>query len=290
MEAASAAPVAASAPDRDLGPDPGADGYRTLNLCALVTPRELEPAFHKEGGTGKVIGEVGGPGACDYRHENDKGTRARMEFADPRAEMPVDVRTTDPGTNKVDSSDAGVLVHDAAVAVVHVLSKSGYIVKVTGPGDTVDAQRLTLALSKKVRERLGADAPLPRLEVPDTALSRQDICAAAKEADVMGALRVTGSVKSSVDGRVCEFPDGFWVSFSVMGNLPATTSSAGELHIAGKAAQVTSNCEILVPLRRAPKGSWWEQDSLFAGAKDESPAACDRLIRALDPLVTHLTG
>lgn len=284
----SSSPVGATTPsasERDLGPDPGIDGYRTLDLCALVPAATLRAAFVQVGGAGQVKANANGPASCRYALDG-KGAWAHVELAVPRDELPADVRTTDPGTNKVDATEAGLLIHDPASAFIHVLSPSGYVLRITGPGDTLDAQRLAMALGTSARERL-TQAP-PKLAVPDTAVSGRDLCEAVRQADVVGALGLEGDVTSSVDGRLCGLPNELYVSFYGEPGFPSTDSVA-EVRMGRVTAQLRPPCELVIPLQPAPEGAGWNHDALLAQSLGHGNTDCGEFVRALTPLVAILT-
>ncbi|MFC7487294.1 hypothetical protein ACOCJ7_19815 [Knoellia sp. CPCC 206453] len=270
--------------ERDLGPDPGVDAYRSLDLCALAPVAAVEAAYRNEGGTGPVTASSDGPALCFFAPGSGGGSH--LEFALPRDRLPADVRMTNPGVNKVDATSAGALVYDPAIAIVHVLSASGYLVRVTGPGDTVNAQHLTLALAKVVRQSL-TQAP-PQLAVPETAVSGRNLCDAVRKADVMGALGLQAELQSSADGRACELSDSVWVSFHGRGGYPPDYE-VSKVPIGPATAQVRRHCDMIIPIRPAPPGAGWEHDSLLASSVQPEGPDCDRFVGALAPLVELLT-
>ncbi len=278
---------AATAAERDLGAEPGSVAYRSLDVCALVPAAALQQGYAGEGGSGSVSLDVLAPARCTYSL-SDSGGWAVLELALPRERLPSDVRTTDAGVNKVDSGASGVIVYDPAIASLHVLSTSGYLLRVSGPGDTPDAQRLALALARQVRQRL--TQPPPTLAVRESDVSGRDRCEAADQAGVVASLNLQGPLESSADGRLCVLPDQFWVGFHGERGYPKRLP-AEKVRIGNVTAEVRPDlCELIIPLHAAPKQARWHYDSLLARPDPEKGPPCDRFITSLAPLVDLLAN
>ena len=276
---------AATATERELGPDPGSIAYRSLDVCALVSVATLQAAYAADGGSGSVSSKVSGPASCDYSL-SDSGAWAGLQLDSPREQLPSDVRTTDVGVNKVDSDSSGVIVYDPAMTSLHVLSTSGYLLRVTGPGDSTDAQRLALALAKQVRQRL--TEPPPTLALQETEVSGRDLCEAVHKTDLLASLGLQGDVESSVDGRLCVLPKQFWVGFHGQRGYPE--GLPGEtVRIGSVTAEIRPElCQLVIPIHGAPKNARWPYDSLLARPDPQTGPSCDRFIRSLAPLVDLL--
>lgn len=272
---------------RHLGPEPGPAAYRALDLCALVPVATLRAAYVATGGTEPVELRVNGPSSCRYRLKDSRGF-ADLQFAAPRHKLPDDVRSTDPGVNKVDATTGGVIVYDPAVTSVYVLSSSGYLLHIAGSGDSADAQHLALALGKSARQRL--EQTPPNLNLPDTAVSARDLCDVVRQANVVDALGLRGQIDSTVDGRLCELTEQFWVGFHPKQEFPPGTSASKVTNGSVTTMVHPDRCQFLIPIHAAPQGAKWGYDSLIGSGEPRTGSECERFIRALTPVVESLAG
>lgn len=287
----SSAPSSSTDGLRAFGPDPGAAAYRALDLCRLVDLKQLQSAYAEAGGNGRLIRDSGGPSACDY--EPDTGNAwARLSLAAARDKLPPHVRTTELGVDKIETTPEGSIIFDPALTTFFVIGRSGYLLSVTGPGNTLDAARLAKALSRLALAALAK--PLPRASLPASSIATMDICEGVRAVGMAQGLGVAVPLEASVDSRICIYPDRFWVAWYPKAGYGRRFDGSGAgdgpvpVQIGPVTAQVRADiCELIVPLREAPDGAGWAHESLLARAEPGGPP-CDDFIAALEPLVARL--
>ena len=286
---ASPAPTALTATLRDLGPDPGPVRYRALDLCGLIDFQELQAAYTAEGGEALTF-TVNGPGSCTYANaEGDE--RVSLGYAQPRGELPDEVRTTDIGLNREDVTPEGVLIYDPAVESVTVVSPSGYLIALSGGGTYERGRKLTLAAANAVRSAL-VGAP-PQLSLPPGSLGARDLCADAESFGLDAALGVPGEVYPSVDARTCTVGDVGWFGFTA--DPDPSPVGYQPMWIGSQYGQVRmQTCQVLIPMGPGPTGARWSRDGLYAASDLHDEASCRGFIKALglfaDRLAQETTG
>ncbi|QKE84607.1 hypothetical protein [Arthrobacter sp. NEB 688] len=180
----------------DLGPDPGAAQYRSLDLCAMVDVDAVLAEAGPDWASATLSGS--GPGACVLT-----GSRGWVAWrvSATRADLPTSVVGPVPASDTVRTSPAGTVVTDAQCGQAHVVS-GGYVIAVDTPPVVSGGCAILETVTDAVRASLSAGPP--RRSTPAGSVSVDDLCRRFATATELGA-GVADTVRpTTADSRACE--------------------------------------------------------------------------------------
>jgi len=250
-ESAASTSTPAASTARDLGPDPGQEAYRALDVCALVD----FPAVLATAGDGapdlEVLPSV--PGTCTAG--GDSGS-LYWKVAQPRDLLPTSVTAPSEATEDVDTTGEGEVITDKACSMAHVVS-AGYVLIVGGPSPAQAGYCSVIrGVGDALRQSL-ANGPATSPEAGPPATG--DLCAALKDSGLSAAL--SGDVVAqSADHRDCTVEKDDVVLVSMMrvpaGPAPENVDPATLSH--GSVFQTEDGCGVRVFADDgAVEGGYW---------------------------------